>query len=330
MMTGIRKTRRQFLQATAAVGMTVTTTRETSAVASGTSDNKPTWDIACRDAHLGETGEADCWSAMKAIDVEGVEVVVEMDGRCTGLFHPQHKYSIAEPDAVKQLRDTLAAHNRKISAFCLHNHFDERPDDEVHLTTKVTRVAAEMGVPAVRLDVVPRKIKDESEFLRFATEIGRRIISETDGSSVRYGIENHGSTTNKPEFLRGLFDGIGSDRFGITLDIANFYWFGYPLSRLYEIYADLAKRTCHTHCKSIQYPESERQKQRPVGWEYGKYCCPVYEGDIDFDRVADILRHHGYRGSLCIENESLSRFEKPKRREILIKEVAFLRKIARG
>jgi sugar phosphate isomerase/epimerase len=307
-----------------------------SAVASGAAEPKAKdkngerrrWAVACRDAHLPESGEPDIWSAMKAVGVEGVEVTVNEELACPGLFSPDAKYGIASPQQIEMLGNTLDQHKLKISAFCLHNHFDERGEKEIELVRSTVQASAKLGVEAIRLDVIPRRIKDEDEFLSFAIDAGKRVVKDSDDTGVRFGVENHGRTTNKVEFLTRLFDGIGSDRFGITLDTGNFYWFGYPLTKLYDIYDKFAPRACHTHCKSIRYPESEREKQREIGWEYGKYCNPIYDGDIDFERVAVILRGHNYRGDLCIENESLGRFPKEQRREILKKEADLLRRLA--
>ena len=325
-MNKATRTRRQFLQESMAAAATVGVMTNVSDAKSENPTTRPSWGIACRDAHLPATGEKDAFKAMAAIGAEGVEVTVNMDGKCPGLFGVTEPYSIATPAEVKRLADAMAVHKKRISAFCLHNQFDKRPDEELALIRMTTEASAEMRVPAVRLDVVPRTIKKEDEFLKFAVKIGQRIVKETDGAPVRFGVENHGGTTNKPEFLLAMFEGVGSKRFGSTLDTANFYWFGYPLSKLYEIYEVVAPWACHTHCKSINYPESEREKQRKVGWEYGKYCCPVYEGEIDFKRVVKILRDANYAGDLCIEDESLGRF-KGKAREILTKEVGFLRRM---
>ncbi len=284
--------------------------------------------MACRDAHLREVGEADVWSAMRAIGVEAVEAVVDLDGRCPGLFHPERTYAVFGEEAVASLAEELRQQRLRISAFCLLNHFDERADEEVAFVRKVAAAAGRLGVPAIRLDVVPRAITDESAFLEFAIGIGKRLVAETADAAVRFGVENHGGTTNKVEFLKAFLEGVGSERFGLTLDTANFYWFGYPLSKLYEIYEALAPITCHTHCKNIAYPGGERERQREKGWEYGTYCCPIDEGDIDFERVAAILRKHGYRGDLCIENESLRRFPPERHREILSREAALLRRLA--
>lgn len=322
------RTRREFLRDSVTAAAAVGAINTMSQAESKSPTTRPAWVISCRDAHLPETGEPDVWSAMKAIGVEGVEVAVKLDGACPGLFGRKKAFSIAKPDQVKALGDELAAHRKKITAFCLHNKFDARPDQEIECVKMTARAAVKLGVPAIRIDVVPREIKDESEFREFAIDIGKRIVDATKDTPVRFGVENHGGTTNKPEFLRQMFDGIGSKRFGLTLDTANFYWFGHPLSKLYDIYAEFVTLACHTHCKSVHYPEPEREKQRKMGWEYGKYNCPVYEGDIDFKRLAGILRKANYAGDLCIENESLRKFDKSERGKVLKKEADFLRRIA--
>lgn len=324
------RTRRQLLGEAAAIGAGVGIT---SMMSEGQETKKSgqlkPWVIACRDAHLREVdGAPNCWAAMDTIGVEGVEIIVHANGSCPDLFGAETPFSIADDPGVDRLTDALKQHRRQVTAFCLANRFDERLDAEVALTVRVTEVAQRLGVPAIRLDVVPRKLKDDpAGFLKFAIDTGRRLIRETEGSEVRYGVENHATTTNKIDFLDQLFEGVGSDRFGLTLDTANFYWFGYPLTKLYEIYDRFGSRVFHTHCKSVNYPEEQRERQREMGWEYGKYCCPVDQGDIDFRKVAAILRKHGYTGDLCIENESLGRFPKEERGEILKREAAFLRKL---
>jgi len=324
-----QRTRRDFLRDSLAAGAAVSVMSMNKLRGAETAA-KPRWVIACRDAHLPETGEPDAWSAMKAMKVEGVEVSVDLAGKCGHLHGRETPYSIAKPDELKVLADDLKKHDLKISTFCLHNHFDENLEGELECVKMTVRAAKELGVPAVRLDIVPRKIKDEKEFLAFAIKTGKQVVEVSKDTDVRFGVENHGGTTNKPEFLKAMFEGVGSKRFGLTLDTANFYWFGHPLTKLYGYWEELAPYMCHTHCKSIKYPESEREKQRQMGWEYGKYCCPVYEGDIDFKKLAAILRKADYKGDLCIENESLGRFPKEQRREILINEAAFLRRIAEG
>jgi len=281
--------------------------------------------VTCRDIHLRETGAPDCWSAMKQIGITGVEVVVNEDLACPALFHPQKMYNIGSPEAIQDLQEDLKANGFQITAFMMANRFDERLEKELEWCRRVVNGAKQLGTPAIRIDVVPRRLQGD-EFLQFSITLGKKLVEMTGGTPVRFAIENHGNTTNRPEFLDPLFEGVGSPDLGLTLDTANFYWFGHPLEQLYSIYEKYAPRAFHTHCKSIRYPEDQRNSQRPMGWEYGRYACPVFEGDIDFGRVAKILKAAGYQGDFCIEDESLGKYPESDRGKILKQEVEHLRR----
>jgi sugar phosphate isomerase/epimerase len=260
---------------------------------------------------------------MRSIGAEVVEATITENLTLPGLFHPGRKYTAATPAGIEQVTADANAAGCRISALCMSNHFAERPDVEVQWCGKAARAAKALGVRAIRIDVVPQRLA-RAEFLPLAVKTLKAVIEATEETGVAFAIENHGNTTNDPEFLKPLFDGVGSKRLGLTLDTGNFYWFGHPLSKVYALFEAFAPRVFHTHCKSIKYPEAEREKQRSLGWEYGKYTCPIYEGDIDFRRVLKILVGAGYSGDLCVEDESLGRFPAAERGKILAKEVRYL------
>lgn len=287
------------------------------------------WRVTARDAILKHAGQPDVWSAAKAIGAEGMEAAIGDDLALTGLFHPTAAYTAATKEGIAQVLADAKAAGQKITAFCMFNRFEERPDVEVEWCARVAKAAREMDVPAIRIDVVPKKMQ-KAEFLPFAIATLRKVMAATEGTGVRFGIENHGRVTNDPEFLKPLFEGVGSDRLGLTLDTGNFYWFGHPLSKIYQLYETFAPRACHTHCKSIHYPESEREKQREIGWKYGEYHGSICGGDIDFARVASILRKARYANDLCIENESLGKLPPGEALTTLIKEVELLKKCRDG
>ena len=59
-------------------------------------------------------------------------------------------------------------------------------------------------------------------------------------------------------------------------------------------------------------------------------ACPVlYKGDIDFSKVAEILRKADYREALCLENETLGKYPENRHADILKKEIALLRNLNR-
>ena len=282
------------------------------------------WPVGCRDVYLKLAGKNDCWAAMKELGAEGIEVDVTPDMACPYLFHPNGKYSLSSGDEVRKLKDDLAASGCRITAFMMSNRLDERLEEEIEWTSKLVKAANQVGVEIIRIDVVPRKLKGD-EFLPFAIKACKRMCEAAEGTPTRFGVENHGNTTNRPEFLDGLFNGVGSPKLGLTLDCANFYWFGHPLKDLYALYERFAPRAVHTHVKSIKFPEDKRNVKREMGWEYAKYNCPIHEGDIDFKRVVNILRKAGYHSDLCIEDESLGKFPEAERAQLLKTEIAMLK-----
>jgi sugar phosphate isomerase/epimerase len=278
--------------------------------------------VSVRDSMLPFAKEPDCWAALKRIGAEGVEAAVAEDLTLPGLAHPGGKYSLATEAGIARVKADAAAAGQKITALCMHNQFAERPDKEVQACAKVARAAQAVGTPAIRIDVVTDRLA-RPEFLKLSIATLSKIIAATESTGVAFAIENHGNTTNDPEFLDPLFAGVGSKRLGLTLDTGNFYWFGHPLSRVYELFERFAARVFHTHCKSIGYPASEREKRRPMGWKYEEYHGPIYSGDIDFARVVAILKKAGYANDLCVEDESLGRQKRP--RDVLIQEVRTLK-----
>ncbi len=284
----------------------------------------PTLPVGTRDAMLKDLGP-DCWSAAKSIGAEAIEVTVDDKFNLPLLVHPQHQYTIATADGSKQLSGDLASAGQKISAFCVASRFDTRPDFECEFGAKLARISQQLGITAIRVDVVSRLPVEQ--FLEPAVTAMMKLIAMTEGTGVRFGVENHGNTGNNPAFLVPLLDRVDSSRLGVTLDTGNLYWFGHPLSKVYELIATYAPHVVHTHCKNIHYPVDQREVRRPMGWEYAKYEAPVDQGDIDFVRVIKILKAAGYTGDLCVENETLHRMPEPQRTNVLATEIAYLKRL---
>jgi sugar phosphate isomerase/epimerase len=323
-MTDKNISRRNFVKTTTGLALGAAALPVTAPLLAAEKTRPP---VGCRDLHLKVAGKSDCWSCMTALGAEVTEVSVELNLACGSLFHPERKYSLATDDEVKVLKDDLAASGRRISAFLMSNRFDERLDQEAECASRLVKAAEHLGVRAIRIDVVPRTLKGD-EFLPFAIKACKRMCEVAQGVPVKYGVENHSTTANDPAFLEKLFDGVGSPQLGLTLDVGNFYWWGHALDSLYGIYQKFASRVVHTHCKNIHYPEDKRNSHREMGWEYAKYNCPIYDGDIDYKRVVEILRKADYRGDLCVEDESLGKFPEAERARVVRQEIEMLKKLA--
>jgi len=289
-------------------------------------EDNPPLPLACGDATLRHVQAADCWAALHAIGAVGIEAAIAPDLSFPRLFHPSRKYSAATPEDVANLKADLQASGCRITAFLMGTRFDVQPDQEVAWVIQAAQAAQTLGVPVIRIDVANHKPAATADgFLRETVATLKQVLAGSESTGLVFGVENHGKTTNDPEFLDAMFAGVGSNRLGLTLDTGNFYWFGHPLAKLYELYAKYAPRVFHTHCKSIKYPADRRDTQRPRGWKYGEYNCPIDQGDIDFHCVVKLLRNAGYRSDLCVEDESLGKLPEAGRAAALAKEIQHLK-----
>lgn len=318
-------TRREFLGHTAALGVGVVAGSVLTSRAAANAVPSP-MRVTIRDAHLRHTELPDSWTALQSIGAEGMEAILNEELALPQVYHPEETYSAATEAEREKLKARMEAAGQRITAFCMFNRFEERPEFEVEWCRKAAEVACELDVAAIRIDVVPRKMEPEP-FLRHAIDALKKVMEATESTGARFAIENHGRLTNDPDFLAALFEGVDSPRLGLTLDTANFYWFGHPLSRLYEIFEQFAPRTFHTHCKSIRYPEEYREQQRPMGWRYAEFHAPIYEGDIDFERFVAILKKANYRDDLCIESASWRDRTGPDVIAMFSKEVEMLKRL---
>jgi sugar phosphate isomerase/epimerase len=290
-------------------------------------DEKPKMCVACRDYHLRllVPSVKNCWDSLQLIGADGVELELGDDMSLPQLYHTEKKYTLATPEGIAEVKADAQAAGRRITAILMSNRFDQRPEFEVELCTKAAKAAQALGTKVVRLDTVVHDNKTSMDaFCGQMADLIQTVLAATESTGVSFGAENHG-VANDPKFLRAMLDRVGSPRFGITLDTANFYWYGFPLTKLYELYESFAPHVVHTHCKSIKYPAEKQNAERERGWEYGNYNCPVYEGDIDFGRVVAILKKVGYSNDLCIENESLNRLKPAEEPGVLKREVDYLR-----
>jgi len=200
----------------------------------------------------------------------------------------------------------------------------------VRWVARAIELADVLGMPSVRIDSAMGRERELSFGARaelFAKNLGA-ALERTAGSAVTLGIENHGFQGNNLAFQLNVYQAVGDDRLGATMDTGNFYWRGYPLSEVYGILRILAPHTKHTHLKNINYPEETREITREAGWEYETYVSPLDEGDIDHAKVLRILDDAGYEGDICIEDESLGHYATPEERiAVLERDVAHVKQI---
>lgn len=283
--------------------------------------------VSIREAILKSAGYNNIAEGLKDLGLESVEMEFFRDYSIWSMAEWQ-KARFAPGDASHFIGSEARKHGVTVCAFLLHNNFNcPEPEKEVAWVIDVIRTAGALGIPAIRIDAITKGEKEEP----FETRVNRFVkcmrqaLQATAGSKVALGIENHGVQGNDPAFLKQVIERVGDSRLGVNMDTGNFYWNGFPLDRVYQILRAVAPWTKHTHVKNIRYPEETRQQQRASGWEYGKYVCPIYDGDIDHRQVVSILKAAGYDGPLTIEDESLGKFSGGEKKSVLRKDAAYLK-----
>ena len=286
--------------------------------------------VSIRDDVVLHGGFPSVLEGMRFLGVDAVEVHVARDFSVMSPVNPSQKLDIRSSDDLSILEREVSQNGIRICAFLLGNDFGkEDAKEQVEWMVKTVKVAHQLGISAVRVDAIVSgwEAMGVDEAVKLFSENIKRVLDETENTDVHLGIENHGSLGNRPEFLQQIFDTVNSPRLGLTLDTGNFYWFGHPLSQVYEIMRQFAHKVKHTHIKNISYPQELREQQRPIGYEYGKYVCPIPDGDIDHQVVVGILKEAGYAGDLCIEDESLGKFAPEERKKVLRRDAEHLKSL---
>ncbi len=284
--------------------------------------------LSVRDEILLAAGYPTLAAGLNDLNMRAVELWVRRDDTVTALRPEGSKARLNLSDMIEfsLLQAEIEAENVTVPALCMGNNFNAADREaEIDWAVRTVEAAGRLGAPVVRIDAAMRG-ESELELGRRQEIVAacvRRILDETADTGVDLGIENHGDQGNDPDFLQGLLTLVGSPRLGLTLDSGNFYWRGWPLSRVYEIFTQFAPVVKHTHIKNIAYPPELRETQRPIGFEYEKYVCPIHEGDIDHARYFAALREAGYDRDLCLEDESLGKFTPPQRQANLRAAAAF-------
>lgn len=288
---------------------------------------------AVRDGVLLHAGYGTVAEGLADLGVCGLEVDIARDMTVCAIDPSAGpgRLDLSKPSGVEALRSQCEQHGVRICAFLMANDFGaEDVDFEVRWTVDTAQVAAALGIPTVRIDAIMHGERDlplEQRQEAFLRAMGR-ILALTEDLAVDFGIENHGYQGNDPEFLQGIFDRASSPRLGLTMDTGNFYWWGHPLDRVYEILERFAPYTKHTHVKNINFPPDKRQVQREMGWGYAEYVSPIPDGDIDHTRLVGFLRAVGYDRDFTIEDESLGKFrEGEERKSVLRRDAEYVKSI---
>lgn len=223
---------------------------------------------------------------------------LELDG--IEILH-QQMASEANP-YLQKLKRLAFVHGLDLYAFSIHQGFVS-PDEatrqkNINHTIHCIRLAHELGIPAIRLNsgrwgtvgsfnelmqvegqepTLPGHTEDEA----FAWVISaiEKCLPDAEKYGVVLGLENHWGLTCTPEGVNRIVSAIDSEWLKVTMDCGNF------LSDPYEKLKQIADEAVLVHAKTY-YGDGE--------W---------YTLDLDYAKIANILKNVGFQGYVSIEFE---------------------------
>ncbi len=196
----------------------------------------------------------------------------------------------------------------------------EKRQKNIEITHASIELAYALGIPTIRVNTGRwGTSKDFDELMKnrgiepplpgytdedafpWVIESLEKCLPAAEKAGVTLALENHWGLARTPEGLLRIVNAIKSPFMGVTLDTGNF------LEDPYDKLAMIAPKTTFVQAKTY----------------YGGGLW--YALDLDYDRIAAILKKAGYRGYISLEFEGL---ENPK--TAVPKSLALLRKAFKG
>ena len=247
-----------------------------------------------------------------------IDQAAEMGFDGVELLHIQ--MTSEEPGYLQSLKRRAFTNGLDLMGFSTHQGFVYPDKDERQLNINRTihqiELCYELGIPTMRLNtgrwgtsksfddlMANRGIEpaldgytDEDGF-KWVIDAIERCLPKAEQCGVLLGLENHWGLGRTPEGVLRIVEALDSPWLQVTLDTGNF------LEDPYDKLAMLASRTILMQAKTY----------------YGGGNW--YTLDLDYDRIAGIMREHDFKGYVSLEFEGLEEAETaiPKSLELLRK-----------
>lgn len=203
---------------------------------------------------------------------------------------------------LRKLKRTAFVNGVDLIALSIHQDFVD-PDPEVRQrninhTVHTIRLAYELGIPCIRLNSgrwgtvrsfdelmerrgvePPLEGYTEDQAFDWVIQCIEQCLDEAERSGVILALENHWGLTSSPEGLLRIARAFDSPWFGVLMDTGNF------LEEPYDKLRQIADRTVFVQAKTYF-----------GGGEW-------YSLELDYEKIAEILREVRYQGYVAIEFE---------------------------
>ncbi len=274
-------------------------------------------------------GYTDYFEGMRELGLKGLEIYVDRSLKVSDFSQlgvsRTASFNLNSEEELQRFLELVRKNGVKLSAILIENDFGKEDlQPEIKWMIDAAKVAPKLGIDVVRINSVMSVSPSVNleTYVEVTAKTIAQALKETEG--VFFAIENHGVLGNDPQFIRAVIKKVGSERVGMNLDPGNFYWAGYPLSSVYSFVKEFAPIAKHMHVKNLSFPEPLREQRRDWCRDWPKEAKPVYEGDIDYRLVLQIMKDAGYDRDVTLEDESLSKYSTPEAIGILKKDAAYI------
>lgn len=226
------------------------------------------------------------------------------------------------PAYLNRLKRRILLNGLAPTMFSIHQDFVSRWADErgqaIRQTEYGIELAVRLGCPAVRINsgrwrTIPlfddlMKVRgnepaiagyNDDDAIGWCIESIKAGIPAAEKAGVMLMLENHWGMTMKSDYLFRIVDGVNSPWLGINLDIGNFP--GDPIPEIEKI----APRAAIVHFKTYY-----------GGGEY-------YTLNLDYKRIAGILRQANFKGWISLEMEGKEKPESAVEKSLDVMRAAF-------
>lgn len=229
-----------------------------------------------------------------------IDLAAEMGFDAVEILHRQMKDE--SPGYLQQLKRRAFLHGMSLNGFSTHQGFlypkKEERQKNVENTIRYIEMAYAMGVPTLRVNTgtwrtsknfdalmanrgiePPQPGYTDEDGFKWVVEGLTACLKTAEKCGVTLGLENHWGLGRTPEGVMRIVDEINSPWLRVTMDTGNF------LEDPYDKLEKLAPKAVLVQVKTY----------------YGGGLW--YTLDLDYDRIAKLLRKHRYNGFLSLEFE---------------------------
>ncbi|MEN1678207.1 MAG: sugar phosphate isomerase/epimerase family protein [Planctomycetota bacterium] len=213
-----------------------------------------------------------------------------------------------DPGYLQRLKQRALVNGLDLCGFSTHQGFvypdAAKRQSEIDKTIHQLELAYQLGIPTMRVNtgrwgtsesfdalMANRGVEPvlegytEEDGFGWVIDAFEKIVPEAAKRGVTLGLENHWGLGLTPEGVLRIVDAVDSPWLQCTLDTGNF------LEDPYDRLEQMAPRAVFVQAKTY----------------YGGGVW--YSLDLDYERIATMLRRHGYRGYVSLEYEGLEAWQ---------------------